>query len=300
MMNDREFRSPAEVSRALGISVTTVKRWVDAGVLPAHKTAGGHRKILLADVLRIVRKRNFPALDLSLLNLVGSADESNTSRLSQRLFDALREGDIAWTRSVIHGAHAAGVTMDQLGDAVVAPAMERLGHEWENGRIDVMHEHRSTLLCTAVLHELKPALESTAARDRPVAAGGSPESDHSLLASLLVQMVLLDGGWEAINLGPHTPLTSFRLAIRELKPRLIWLSASYLPETRQFLDEYRMLYDEASAAGVAVAIGGRAIRGSLQATMPAAFHGNCLADLSTFAQSLHPPLCPPRRGRPPK
>ena len=68
---------------------------------------------------------------------------------------------------MIHGAYAAGMAMEELGDAVIAPAMSRLGHEWENGRIDVMHEHRGTLLCTAVLHELKPALEATAEKGPP-------------------------------------------------------------------------------------------------------------------------------------
>jgi MerR family transcriptional regulator, light-induced transcriptional regulator len=72
--------------------------------------------------------------------------------------------------------------------------MSRLGHEWETGRIDVMHEHRATMLCTAVLHELKPVLEANAEKGRPVAAGGNPEGDHSLVASLLVQMVLIDTG----------------------------------------------------------------------------------------------------------
>ncbi len=299
-MTDREFYSPAEVSRALGVSVTTVKRWVDAGVLPAHKTAGGHRKILRADLLRIARTGNFPHLDLSRLHLQGHPRELNREKLSHRLYEALRAGDSTQTRSVIHGAYAAGVAIDDLGDSVIAPAMARLGHEWQHGRIDVLHEHRSTLLCTAVLHELQPALEATAEKDRPIAVGGNPEGDHSLLASLLVQMVLLDAGWNAVNLGPHTPLASFRLALRELKPRMMWLSASYLADPQSFLDEYHEVYKEAQDTGVAVAIGGQAIRGALRATMPCTFHGDSLAELSAFARTLHPRPCQPKRGRPTK
>lgn len=299
-MTEREFYSPAEVSRALGVSVTTVKRWVDAGVLPAHKTVGGHRKILRADVLRVVHEGNFPRLDLSRLNCACPPEQLSREKLSQRLFDALRAGDNTLTRSLIHGAYAVGVAIEELGDAVIAPAMARLGHEWEHGRIDVMHEHRSTLLCTAVLHELQPALEATAEKDRPIAVGGNPEGDQSLLASLLVQMVLLDVGWDAVNLGPHTPLASFRLALRELKPRMMWLSASYLPDPQSFLDEYHEVYKEAQATGVAVAIGGQAIQGSLRAMMPYTFHGDSLVDFAAFARTLHPRPCQPKRGRPTK
>jgi len=299
-MTDPEFYSPAEVSQALSVSETTIKRWVDAGVLPARKTVGGHRRILVADVLRMVRDGNFPVRDLSRLNLSASCGEPDTEKLSRRLCDALRVGDIALTRSVIHGAYAAGMAMQELGDGVVAPAMSRLGHDWETGRIDVMHEHRGTLLCTAVLHELKPVLEANAEKGRSVAAGGNPEGDHNLLASLLVQMVLLDAGWEAVNLGPHTPLASFRLALRELEPRVMWLSASYLPDARKFLAEYREFHEEAEGVGVAVAIGGRAIDSSLRAMMPYTFHGDNLAQLAAFARTLHPRPYPPKRGRPTK
>src|SRR5947209_10805534 len=106
------------------------------------------------------------------------------------------------------------------------------------------------------------------AKDRPVAVGGNPEGDHSLLANLLIQMVLLDAGWDAINLGPHTPLASFSVALSELKPRLVWLSASYLPEPERFLDEYGAFYKQAERAGVAVAVGGQAIEGLLRGVMP--------------------------------
>jgi excisionase family DNA binding protein len=297
-MTGRKFYSPAEVSHALGVSATTIKRWVDAGVLPAHKTAGGHRKILRADVLRVVHEGNFPQLDLSRLNFVGLPKELTTEKLSQRLFDALRAGDSTLTRSLIHGACAAGMAIEELGDAVIAPAMSLLGHEWEHGRIDVMHEHRSTLLLTAVLHEQKPALEATAEKDRPVAVGGNPEGDHSVLASLLIELMLLNAGWESINLGPNTPLASFRVAISELKPRLVWLSVSYLPDPQKFHTDYGAFYDQALAAGVALAAGGQAIQNSVQGVLPATCYGSCLSDLAKFARTLHPRPRPPKRGRP--
>ena len=43
----RHFNS-IEVARILGVNVSTVKRWTEEGKLECIKTAGGHRKFLMA------------------------------------------------------------------------------------------------------------------------------------------------------------------------------------------------------------------------------------------------------------
>jgi len=290
------YVSTAQVAAALGVSVTTVKRWADDGILPAHKTAGGHRKLLLADVLRLVREGDFPRLDLAQLQQGELPGEP--AALRRALSTALRDGDGPRTHALILGAYRGGLALAALADDVVAPAMNQLGHDWEAGRIDVLHEHRGTQLCAGALYELKALLTANPPRQRPRAIGGAPEHDHYLLPSLLVEMTLLDLGWEAVNLGPHTPVCSLRQAVRELRPKLVWLSASHLVTPEVFLPEYREFFQEAAHAGVAVAVGGRALTADIRRQMPYTTHGDRLEHLVAFAHTLQAPPRPPKRGRP--
>jgi excisionase family DNA binding protein len=294
-MAERQYVSTAQVAAALGVSVTTVKRWVDEGILPAQKTPGGHRKLLRADVLRIAREGNFPYLDLHRLGL---PDVEEGAELSARLLQILRQGEAGAARALLREAHQGGLPVETLADVVVAPAMTQLGHEWERGRIDVLHEHRGTQLCAAALYGLKATLEENAGAGGPVAVGGGPEGDPYLLANVLAEMLLLENGWRPVNLGPNTPLPSFRKALAEFRPRLVWLSVGWLPDAEAFVRCYRELYREAAQAGAAVAVGGRALTEEVRAQLPYTTFGDGLTHLAAFARSLHPPPRRPPRGRP--
>src|SRR4051812_40333366 len=149
-MAQPRYVSTSQVASALGVSVTTVKRWVDEGILPAQKTAGGHRKLPLADVLRVAREERFPALDLARLDL-GPRQARDPAACGDQLTDALKAGAVGPVRALIHGAYGAGTAVETLADTLIAPAMAAVGHEWEKGRLDVYHEHRATQLCAAAL-----------------------------------------------------------------------------------------------------------------------------------------------------
>ncbi|QDU61467.1 Helix-turn-helix domain protein [Planctomycetes bacterium Pan216] len=296
-MTEPNYVSTTRVSKALGVSVSTVKRWVDDGILPAHKTAGGHRKVLVADVLRLVRDGEFPHLDLGCLEVRPA--RSDASDLADRLYNALLKGNIEQVNAVIQGSYQQGMPIAKLGDEIVAPSMHRVGSDWERGALDVYEEHRATQLCASSLFSLRSSLEAHAAKDRPTALGGAIEGDQSLLPSLLCEMVLLDEGWKAINLGPETPIESFLQATCELKPTLVWMSVSYQVMPRDFEERYAEFYAEAEKQGVAVVIGGQRADEQLLRRLPHTSSGLTLTQLVSFARWINPRKRRPRRGRPP-
>jgi MerR family transcriptional regulator, light-induced transcriptional regulator len=299
--NQAHYISTMLAADALGVSISTIKRWVDDGVLPAHRTAGGHRKLLRAEVLALARQGDLPHGDLTGLSVASIGEESLAlDSTSTALLAAVLRGDSAEVSALIGRVYHSGVAVETLSDQVIAPVMTKVGHDWETARIEVWQEHRGTQLVAAALYDLKDELGARAERKRPVAIGGAPQGDPYMLATLLAQVVLLDAGWEAVNLGPNTPLASLASAMRELRPRMVWLSVSYLEKSADFLRAYREFYHSAEQMGVAVAVGGQALVEPIRSAMLYTMHGDGLQQLAAFARTLHPRPKPPRRGRPPE
>jgi excisionase family DNA binding protein len=299
--NPGQYLSTLQAAEALAVSVSTVKRWVDKGILPAHKTAGGHRKLLRAEVLALARQGDLPRGDLASLSLASGRQPAMDHEATEAaLLEAMLRGQGTEVSAIIRRAYDSGEAVETIADRVIAPALAKMGHQWETSRIDVWQEHRGVQLCAAALYDLKHDLDARAERNRPVAVGGAPEGDPYLLATLLAQLVLLDAGWEAVNLGPNTPLSSLAKAVCELRPRLLWLSVSYLEDAADFVAAYRNLYSVAERHGVAVAVGGRALVESLRSSILYTTHGDGLSHLAAFARTLHPRPKRPRRGRPRK
>jgi len=87
--------SSTEIGRLLGVDPSSVNRWIDAGRLRAHRTPGGHRRVLEPDLLSFVEAQQLPvpeelspppavALE-ELFVLLCDADQQHVEGLSRSL-----------------------------------------------------------------------------------------------------------------------------------------------------------------------------------------------------------------------
>ena len=69
--DSREYCSTTEAADLLGVAPKTIQVWVEAGALEAWKTVGGHRRIVMRSIERMLAER-------------GSAMPSHVARTTQR------------------------------------------------------------------------------------------------------------------------------------------------------------------------------------------------------------------------
>lgn len=56
--NPDEFCSTEDAAKALGVSLRTVRLWVESGALQAWKTPGGHRRITVQSLRKLIAERD--------------------------------------------------------------------------------------------------------------------------------------------------------------------------------------------------------------------------------------------------
>ena len=284
---DRDLKT-RKVAELFGVSVSTVKRWVDSEKLPARRTPGGHRLFSAAKVARFAAEHG---LAIAAKREDGEAGIEDRGRAAlgtwEDLADALSRGRSRAARHLIIEQSRRIGDPAELADHWIRPAMASIGRAWERRAIEIYQEHHATRTVEAALQELLRA-QSPPRPDRPLAIGATPEGDFYSVSGLLCELTLRSIGWDAINLGPNLPVDSLGRAVLEHRPRLVWLSISHLNDRETFLRQYSAFYRSIAETGAAVILGGPALCPALRSRMVAASLGDRMSHLREFALRLAP------------
>jgi MerR family transcriptional regulator, light-induced transcriptional regulator len=255
--------SVGEAARRLGVGPATVQRWVDKGVLYAERTPGGHRRISVTELRRLI-SANHPKVASGPL-----AD----------WLEVLMAGDPRKVKAALLNSRRKAGSWAETGDEI-ASAIAELGRRWEAGSCQVFEEH----LVSEVLRRgaTSCAAEVTCAEDAPRAALMTVEGERHTLGLSLAELVFAEAGWRVFWIGEGPPFQELAQLIDKLKPDLLVVSASSVASKATVARYQAEVRRAAEAAGINVILGGSAV----WAPMPEVSRAVTFQELSTLVPQM--------------
>ena len=286
--NMRNDYSPRQLAHAIGVSESSVKRWIDDGAISAARTTGGHRRIPLREAVRFIRDSGMPLVRPEILGLVdleairrGRAAGGPEGTLKH----ALRDGRADVVRGIVVSQYLAGAAPSALCDGPIAEALHEIGEIWRHDPAGIAIEHQATDLCIQALSVARSLVPPPRA-GAPVAVGGAPPGDPYLLPSAMSAFVLAAAGWHATNLGPDLPLDALAAAAEKDRAALVWLSVGSDDAGGRLVAQVPPLVERLALSGARLVVGGRAVPRALEVPGAAYLVGHTMTELASLARGL--------------
>jgi len=267
--------SAGEAARRLGVAPATIQRWVDSGVLHAERTPGGHRRIYVTELRR----------------LIAASRPAELSGPVADWFDVLMTGDPVKVKAAFVASWQKTGNWAETADEV-ASAIAEIGRKWEAGACQIFEEHaatealrRAAAACAGEMHHADGA---------PRAALFTIENERHTLGLALAELVLAEAGWAPLWIGEGPPADELDALVVKFAPRLLVVSASSASSTKAVARYQAALDDVTDKTGVTLILaGGGAWKDSAKATRVLAFKE--LRASTPEARAAFPPRRRPAR-----
>jgi MerR family transcriptional regulator, light-induced transcriptional regulator len=250
-----------EAADLLGVHYQTAYLWVREGSLPARKLGRGY-EVDDADVRALAGRRRAghePPRAIEVRDWSAQADQ---------LYRAIAEGEETHARHWL-ARLSAGVSLTDLCDHVIAPALRRIGDGWAVGQVSIAQEHRASAICERLI-----ALNAAQPPGRPrgCAVVATPPGERHGLPALMATACLREDRWLVHHLAADLPVAEVARFAEDVAATLVVFSAATEPGAA----------DAAAAASEVTAANPRAV---VLAGRP----GASLRDLTQLARSRHQP-----------
>ena len=143
-----------------------------------------------------------------------------------RLFhEKIMEGDRVGIEVLTKEATSKGVTAGTIIDEYLMPAMAEVGRLYEEGEYFIPEMLMSARAMQASMAILKPLIVGDEVKTVGRVVIGTVEGDLHDIGKTLVGMILESAGFEVHDLGVDVKPEKFVAAVRNLKPRIVGMSA---------------------------------------------------------------------------
>ncbi len=151
-----------------------------------------------------------------------------TEPLRERYTKALLEGDQEEASKVVVEALRAGMDPAAIYMDLLGPALDRVGHAWGSGDLNVAAEHLATSITLHQLAYIRYAGRRRSDVGATVVVAAVEGELHHVGSSMIADLFHMDG-WQVADLGSNTPTQDLIELVSIRKPDLVILSFS-LPD----------------------------------------------------------------------
>ena len=181
--------------------------------------------------------------------------------LSERFGLALIEGDAVMAETIVRDAFDEEMPYALIHDAIVAPALHRIGTLWERGEIGVAHEHLATQISLRVLALLRELFGVVRRRSENRVMLAAVEGEEHIVALQMAGDLLEDAGYEVVMLGPDVPVAVLAEIVTEHRPSIVCFTLTMASAARNLPRAVDAVQSASPATGVI--IGGSASPGRM-------------------------------------
>lgn len=214
------FITTKQAAKAMAVSESSIKRWIDDGTIKASRTPGGHRRIAIEELDSFLKETGRMITDFQVFES-SSCDLSSKAEILTLFQNKLAEGDIFALRNLLRRMILSGDSFASICDDFIYPSFKSIRKKCSHPSEACTVLHRAIELIKRLLHET--ALEKTKKIEtRIVFADIGYEVDG--LPTFLAQYASQDAQVE--QLGTGVPIEVLLGTLRQSKPDLLWLSAN--------------------------------------------------------------------------
>ncbi|MGB0757050.1 MAG: helix-turn-helix domain-containing protein [Patescibacteria group bacterium] len=222
--------TPPQLASLFKVNVSTIKRWVDRGMLESIKTPGGHRRITQEQLNAFIKK--YPKYDSQSYILQKlSTNRKNQNIQWKEYFVYLRNDLPDEALKVIEQSFLLGTDLPTILDELITPTLQEIGREWQNGKLSIYEEHRMSFVMRQHLHSLDRYIPKQKKIKKKRALLACAPHDHHEIPLLMVGLILKTKGYDTCVLGINVPLNEIKKAQKSCNAEYIAISKTYSQDT---------------------------------------------------------------------